>query len=335
MPVRVPAVPRSPKRPAVAGRRLGPLWRCVEQSTLPQEVFTQIECEGFAVLRSVLDHREAAAYLSLMWDFVEKVNPKVKRNDSSTWFSQGKVDPWPHAQRDMFQLHQAGWVFGELRELLAKRVFEPMYGTRELHSSKDGFCFQRPTRKPIHRRQIDHFDQSGQKVGLHCLQSSVALLDQEADDGCFMCWPGSHKKHPALSSSATKDWYILSDADKAALEKAGCKPTRVPVNRGDVVLFRSDLAHQAGSPVGVRPGFRAVVYICMLPAAHTPSHVYDKKREAYANLETGNHWPTREDWFRPMRFCNRSFKPQPYFRTPPKLNHRLQELYGLKKYGDT
>merc|ERR1712186_46529 len=107
------------------------------------------------------------------WDFVEKVNPAVRRDSPDSWYAHGRRDPWPHANRDMFQLHQAGWVFGELRELMAQRVFEPLYGTKALHSSKDGFCFQRPTRSPLKRREIDHFDQSVQKVGLHCLQASV------------------------------------------------------------------------------------------------------------------------------------------------------------------
>lgn len=334
-PTPVRAVPRGPGLAAAAGQRDGPLWASIEQSTLPQEIFTKLENDGFAVLRSVLDHREAASYLSLMWDFVEKVNPAVNRNESSSWASQGKVDPWPHNMRDMFQFHQAGWLFGDLREVLAKRVFEPLYGTKELHSSKDGFCFQRPTRKPLSRRSIDHFDQSGQKKGLHCIQASVALLDQEMEDGCFLCWPGSHKKHTDLAASATKDWYILSDADKAALQKAECQPRRVPVNRGDVILWRSDLAHQGGSPMGIRTGFRAVVYICMMPATYTPEPLYAKKREAFDKLETGSHWPTKEEWFRPSQFSNRSFKAQPFFQTPPQLSQRLQELYGLKRYGES
>ena len=42
----------------------------------------------------------------------------------------------------MFQTHAAGWVFSELREKLASRVFEPLYGTAELHASKEGSCLQ-------------------------------------------------------------------------------------------------------------------------------------------------------------------------------------------------
>ena len=39
---------------------------------------------------------------------------------------------------DMFQT-------GTLREILTERVFEPLYGARELHCSKKGFTFHRPT----------------------------------------------------------------------------------------------------------------------------------------------------------------------------------------------
>jgi hypothetical protein len=296
-------------------------------------VLCRIQRDGFAVLQGVLSPEEADASLSLMWDFVERVSPAVKRNDAATWYTKDKLDPWPHAQRDMFQLHQAGWVFGELRQTLAQRVFEPLYGTNQLHSSKDGFCFQRPTRSPLKRRANDHFDQSGHEIGLHCIQASVALLDQENDDGCFMCFPGSHRHHAEFTAGAGKrDWYMLSDAQKATLEKAGSKLLRVPVRRGDVVLWRSDLAHAGGSPIGIRSGFRAVVYICMMPASLTPKEMYAKKREAYAKLETGSHWPTKECWFRPGLYSNKGFAPQPFFKSPPVFSDRLQELYGLREY---
>jgi hypothetical protein len=330
----VGSIPRAPATPAASSSRdAGPLWQYLTCCSLPQDVLYRIQREGYAVLPSVLSSEEADASLSLMWDFVERVSPAVRRTDSNTWYGKANQDPWPHAQRDMFQLHQAGWVFGELREKLAQRVFEPLYGTKQLHCSKDGFCFQRPTRKNLGRRANDHFDQSGNSKGLHCIQASVALLDQEIDDGCFMCFPGSHRQHVEFTAGAgNRDWYMLSDDNKAALEKAGCKLLRVPVKRGDVVLWRSDLAHAGGSPIGRRPGFRAVVYICMMPAALTPKAVYAKKREAYDRLETGSHWPTKETWFRPGRFSNRGFSPQPFFTSPPALSERLKELYGLREY---
>ena len=58
------------------------------------------------------------------------------------------LDPWPHTGYhsfpDMFQSLGAGYVLGDVRQHLAQRVFEPLFGTRELLSSKEGFTFSRP-----------------------------------------------------------------------------------------------------------------------------------------------------------------------------------------------
>jgi hypothetical protein len=100
------------------------------------------------------------------------------------------VDPWPHSGfdplPDMCQSFQAGWLFSDLREKLADRVFAPLYGTRELHSSKEGFTFHRPTADVEAERRVDrrkpfvcgirsttqgeHFDQRAADTGLHCIQ---------------------------------------------------------------------------------------------------------------------------------------------------------------------
>ena len=162
-----------------------------------------------------------------MWEFVEAVSPGVDRHKPDTWYpapaadatadGDAAVDPWPHSGwksfSDMFQTHHAGWVFGELREKLAERIFEPLYATRELHCSKEGFTFHRPTQggrhplaakrgfvcgKPVTDGVGEHFDQGHTEVGLQYIQSGTCLLDQEEDDGCFTCWPGSHEHHQRL-----------------------------------------------------------------------------------------------------------------------------------------
>jgi len=313
----------------------GPLTRHIAGSAFAQDILSRLDSDGYVVLQNVLSADESERELGRMWDWVEKVSPGVNRVDPESWYSRNSLDPWPHASRDMMQLYQAGWLFGELREALGTRVFEPLYGTRKLHCSKDGFCFQRPTKTDPKRRPIDHFDQSGCKLGLHCIQGSVALLDQESGDGCFSCWPGSHRHHARIAGKKPKpsDWFVLSDADKASLTEAGCAELRIPVNRGDVVLWRSDLVHMGGSPIGRRRGFRSVVYVCMLPSQLTPDSIYGKKAEAYAKLATGSHWPTKEEWFCPRHNYGRPrLKAMPYFDSQPKLSKRLQELYGLRRY---
>ena len=171
--------------------------------------------------------------LARLWGFIEAVAPGVRRDDPDTWYppsssssssSSAAGDPWPvsgwKSFTDMMQMPEAGWVFASLKERVAARVFEKLFGTRELHASKEGFTFLRPTAGGRHpafplqhaadaarpRRPFvcgkevsaehmgEHFDQGAADAGvLKCIQSSTALLDQdEARDGCFLCWPGSH-----------------------------------------------------------------------------------------------------------------------------------------------
>lgn len=313
--------------------RLRPL---IGNSDFAQNLLAQIDQEGYAVLPGVFSHAEADIEYERMWRWVETVSKGVKRSDPSTWQRRGGHDPWPCKQRDMMQLHHAGWVFSDLREKMAERVFEKLYGTKELHSSKDGFTLQRPTERELSRPPNDHYDQGSSLAGLQCIQGSVALTDQEYEDGCFLCWPGSHRHHATIMAGRTgkrgrADFIILNESEKGFLEDQGIRPLRVPVRRGDVVLWRSDVAHKGAPPIGQRDSFRAVVYICMMPAKLTPEHVYAEKQRAYEQLHTSSHWPCQEEWFSSRD--EPQFDLRPYFKEPPALTPRQRLLYGLERYG--
>lgn len=83
-------------------------------------------------------------------------------------------------------------------------------------------------------------------------------------------------------------------------------------------------------PIGARDNFRGVVYICMMPAVLTPEEVYPDKQRAYEQLETGCHWPTREEWFKPRQ--EPQFEVRRFFAKPPALTSRQRLLYGLDRY---
>jgi len=335
--------------------------------------------DGYIVLPGVLSTSECADELSRMWEYVERVSPGVLRDEPASWYPAGykypgtkgghkageeaaAPDPWPHSGWrsfcDMMQTHQAGWVFTELREKLATRVFEPLYGTRELHASKEGFTFHRPTAtgegrgihpgvdkqafvcgQPSHTSG-EHFDQGHSESGLQYIQSSTSLLDQQSEDACFLCWPGSHRCHQQLTKSTHRGrshWVPLTDAELDELRAAGLEPRRVPVKAGDVILWRSDLAHSAAPPLGPRPNFRAVSYTCMLPAALTPAHVLAKKVEAYRHGHTGDHAPSREYWHTSKLDEATESTRRPWYvdGKPPRLTPRQAELFGIVPYGHT
>ena len=142
-PVDAAAAPAAAASAAPAHDALLP-WLSTEDE-LGLLVRERLEADGYVVLPGVLSRDECAAALEKMWSFVEGVSPAVRRDAPDTWYpsAEGAVDPWPHSGwrsfSDMFQDNGAGWLFGDERELLAERVFSKLYGTRELHASKEGF----------------------------------------------------------------------------------------------------------------------------------------------------------------------------------------------------
>ena len=225
-----------------------------------------------------------------------------------------------------------------------------------MHTSKEGFSFLRPTagaagaRHPSHGRKAfvcgkpsqtrgEHFDQGHAESGLQYIQSSTCLVDQEEEDACFLCWPGSHTLHQQLTETTWRGrshWVPLTDAELEVMRAAGLAPLRVPVQAGDVVLWRSDLAHSAAPPPKPRPSFRAVSYTCMLPAALTLPHVAAKKAEAYRQGHTGDHAPDRECWHASKLSEGDEKRRGAFFADgPPRLTQRQAELYGLMPYGQT
>jgi hypothetical protein len=309
----------------------------ISDSAFAQDIMQSIDRDGYCVLPGVLSAAEADRELDRAWGFVERASPTVNRSDWNTWWTSGGPDPWPCSQRDMLQLHQAGWVFSDLRETIAERVFEELYGTKELHVSKDGFTFQRPTYGDLGRTPNDHFDQGQRWMGLQCIQGSVALTDQSENDGCFKVWPGSHEHREEILSShrhtkaRRSDFIILSPDEHDTLRGHGIQPRRVPVKRGDVILWRSDVCHCGAPPIDQCDTCRVVAYVCCLPAVLTPEPVYKQKQRAYERLETGCHYPNREEWFeatdKHLRVSWRA-----YFTEPPQLTLRQRQLYGLERY---
>ena len=344
-----------------------PLLSYLSSSGPLKHVRDALLADGFCVLPSILTEAECDDAIASIWDFIEDTSSgTIHRSDPTTWYptDSDADDPWPHTGyktfSDMFQSNGAGWVLGSVREALADRVFEPLYQTRELHSSKEGFTFHRPTAPREHtppdcwlRRVLEqrahmvcgqeqaesrgeHYDQSHSCRGVHTIQSLVALEDQHENlDGYFLCYPRSHGPvHQELTKTIYRGqfaWIPLTDDEIQRLrDELQIECRRIYLRKGDVIVWRSDLVHAAVPPTGLTDRFRAVAYTSMQPAVLTPTSVYSEKMSAYKQRQTGDHRPHMESWHlhRQDNPCHR-----PSFRTsPPLVTRRLAELYGLLPY---
>ena len=234
---------------------------------VPNDILTK----GYSIIPALISEDECRLALDLLWDFVQDVSGNiVKKDDPKSWYPDGSLyptdnpigklskaqDPWPHTGYnsfpDMFQSLGAGYLLGPIRQLMAERLFEHLLGTKELHVSKEGFTFARPTQVSINNQihcwnrssQLtdvkvcgktqegslgEHYDQSHDMNGLFTIQSSVAFIDQneESGDGHFVCYPHSHSD---VHNEVTKDiyrgkfsWVPLTSEEVDGLNEKGSK----------------------------------------------------------------------------------------------------------------
>jgi hypothetical protein len=348
--------------------------------------------EGYAVISNVGTVIECDAAVASLWEFVEDVTlGSVRRNDPHTWYKRSKSssnssshinrnntedadaaqadaaddddDPWPSTGyksfRDMFQSLGAGWVLADAKQHVCDRVFAPLvYGTSELHCSKEGFTYLRPPAMPNddvpssrpapvrvcgtpqHISTGEHYDQSNAWVGLHGIQSLLALQDQhEGVDGGFLCYPKSFGQvHQRITADTYRGcagtWFPLTDAEIIRIQSEfGCVPRRIYLNKGDVLLWRSDLVHAPQVPAAQTRRFRAVSYCSARPACLTPTHLLPQKLAAYKERRTSDHRVSEESWHAHRRRADRQMQPRPHYRhAPPLVTVRQAQLFGLVPY---
>ena len=147
-----------------------------------QHVPNDILTKGYSVIPSILSKGECENAIDQLWDFVQDTSGNmVYRDDPLSWYPKRQIrglnsldidselssvdyqkvdvnnndgdDPWPHTGYssfpDMFQSLGSGFLLGQTRLHIAERIFEPLLGTKDLHVSKEGFTFARPSQFSI------------------------------------------------------------------------------------------------------------------------------------------------------------------------------------------
>ena len=256
---------------------------------------------GHCRIQSVLTKTECGQAMDLIWDFLHDTSyGRIVRDDpASTTFDDFLSSP----SSGMFQNNGAGWLLGDVRELLAERVFGKLYGTRELHCSKEGFLFRkRPT-----------------------------TSTPEGGERSYICLP------PEISQSqnprATIRTMIVLEGGYGLLERGD-----VFVWRSDLpapLLYVHSVKEEEEESSSSR--FVALAFCSMLPARLTPPKANNLKIDAYKQRQTGDHRLDVENWC-DHHYSGKGSSPstllRPFFRTsPPLVTFRQAELYGLVPYG--
>ena len=95
----------------------------------------ELQTKGFCVVRGVVTEDACFDAVEKLWKFYEDIsNGLVTRFDSKSWNNE-TIYP----KGGLFENFGAGWMLGSLREVLADKLFQELYSTKELHCSKEGF----------------------------------------------------------------------------------------------------------------------------------------------------------------------------------------------------
>ncbi|GKY95253.1 hypothetical protein MPSEU_000487700 [Mayamaea pseudoterrestris] len=299
----------------------------VEHADEQNATLKALQTDGFIILSGILSQEECSEAISLMWDFVEDTSSgEVDRNNAKSWYadmskgfnaSSKSVDdapePWPscrsigenHESNDRFDCNGAGWLLGSVREILAERVFGPLYDTDRLHCSKEGFIFRRPKHEiDCHKSALVRTISKAQNCYSSRLYTRALVVFEDQSVGIY--------------SGLTNDCHV--------------NPTFLPMMRGDVLLFQSDMTLCENETLHVTPTFRPSFLCTIQPSKLTTPSVMARKVEAYRLRATGDHRPDEE-------ICCTSYHShdhsRPFYRTsPPLVTVRQAKLYGLLPYSD-
>lgn len=204
--------------------------------------------DGYIVVNNAVPEDDCIAARSAIWQFLD-----ADVNDANSWYkpSNGKK-----GMMLSFFRHPA--LDAVRRNAKVRRIYEQLYGTREIYLLIDKVSFNPPeingykfTGSPL------HWDVSLQPPVPYVLQGFVYLNDVSVTDGAFHCVPGFHYR--------LEEWLnALPAGVDARTEAIGTlKATPITGNTGDLVIWQQALPHCATPNTGTVP--RLVQYVAYKP----------------------------------------------------------------------
>ena len=274
-------------------------------------VLKTLHAKGYVVLHSILSAKECDKAVQIVDDFVLDTT-------SSTL-----VEPMADLAEDERQLKHclenngAGWILGFVRELLADRVFSKMYGTEELHTSKEGILLVYPGATEgasVERREPE--ESSSSSVSPGCCRGIVSLNSR-------------YSSTVGISFRIRNDNALTTEVSSTTVHHQ-----QVRLGPGDVLLWMPsnikdddnlDIRWGDEQETNERPPRLSVMKCTMVPATeHSDPAI---ALETYKQRRTCG---VTDVWLPEPSSSGNS---RPYFRTsPPLVTFRQAQLYGLVAY---
>ena len=165
-------------------------------------------------------------------------------------------------------------------------IFSDLWGTNDLLTSFDGFCYMNGRKEFKHWM---HCDQGRALQTFCCVQGIVNLYPNGPNDGGTVLMSGSHHvfkeyldKHPL---DGIKGFFRIDPHDDLLKHCPIIKPC---LEEGEILLFDSRTFHCNIPPKGNIP--RMSVYVSMMPKSQATGKELEKRRKLYNEGRMTGHW---------------------------------------------
>jgi len=165
-----------------------------------------------------------------------------------------------------------------------------------------------------------HTDQSFMNNEFKCIQSWVTALDVNEGDATLAFMEGSNKYHKdfnicyKISEKANNkksidyiehrkkyknDWYKLNNEEEQFYLNKGCSYKKIKCPKGSMVFWDSRTIHCGTEAMKTRekPNIRAIIYLCYMPRSLCSKVDLEKKKKAFNELRSTNHWASNPKLF--------------------------------------
>lgn len=279
------------------------------------KLLKRFKSDGLAVITDVFTKRECKDLMErIVGDFVKLDTGIDPDNIEDTWTVHNLP---PQTRHGLFQALVSNFsaVWNIRSDKNVRHIFETIYsGLREEEItdfivSGDGINIRPGTIGPFAKkssRDWPHLDQTTTDNIYKCVQGQAVLTDTTA---CFVASPKSHLSFKKILKkfdiNNNSNWHKFTPEQiiqaKRIVERDGGSwqvPIMAPM--GSFIIWASTTIHsariQTESEVPTRKnpfnGWRGVVYVCYRPKEDFTSKQIIKRKKAFDDNRTTNHWGT-------------------------------------------
>ncbi|CZR57791.1 uncharacterized protein PAC_07680 [Phialocephala subalpina] len=257
---------------------------------------------GYAVIKNVIMPEKAKSYQDRALDWLLSFDLGLDLKDTSTW-NQKHL---PKSFKSMYHSYCSGhekFMWDARTEPGILKIYEDLWGTKELVVSFDGFNIGLPKRTDVEGTPWPHCDQAPSRKGLACAQGFLNLAPSGPKDGGLLLMKGSAPLFEEFFSEPREmftppgggppkdflDLFLFKQEHLDWFRDRGCELIKVDCGPGDFVIWDSRTMHYAAFPEGEE--IRTVFYICYTPRAFGEQEQMDLKARLFETYRGTTHWP--------------------------------------------